>query len=181
MKCRHLATLLTLAAFALPAHADLAVGEKAPDFTLEASLAGEAFSFSLADALSKGPVVVYFYPKSFTKGCTVEAHEFAEATPEFEAMHATLIGISTDDLETQKKFSVEECRNKFAVAADPDAAVTKAYDATFEMKPSLADRTSYVIAPDGTILLAYTDLSPKPHIEKALEAVKAWDAKNAGS
>lgn len=99
-----IALLATLAA--VPAHASLAVGATAPDFTAQAALGGKEFTFSMADALKKGPVVLYFYPKSFTKGCTIEAHDFAEATDKFAAMGATLIGVSHDDIGTQQKLSL---------------------------------------------------------------------------
>src|ERR1019366_1027902 len=125
------------------AWATLQPGPTAPDFPTQATLAGKPFRFALADALKKGPVVLYFYPAAFTPGCTAEAHEFAEATAEFQALGATVIGVSHDDIETLNKFSVSECRNKFAVAADPDQHIMKAYDAVLKMKPTLADRTSY--------------------------------------
>ena len=100
-------------------------GAQAPDFTAQASLGGKEFTFSLADALKKGPVVLYFYPAAFTPGCTVEAHDFADATDKFAALGATVIGVSHDKIETLDKFSVSECRSKFAVAADPDETVIK--------------------------------------------------------
>ncbi len=167
-----------LALAAAPAHAALAVGATATDFTAQASLGGKEFTFSLAAALSKGPVVLYFYPAAFTPGCTVEAHEFAEATDKFAAMGATVIGVSADKIEMLDKFSVSECRSKFAVAADPDQKVIKAYDAVLKQKPELSDRTSYVIAPDHKILLSYTDLNPDKHVDLALEAVKKWRAEH---
>jgi peroxiredoxin len=159
-----------------PAHAALAVGATATDFTAQASLGGKEFTFSLADALKKGPVVLYFYPAAFTPGCTVEAHEFAEATDKFAALGATVIGVSADKIDKLDKFSVSECRSKFAVAADPDQTVIKAYDAVLKQKPEYADRTSYVIAPDHTVLMSYTDLNPDKHVDMAMEAVKAWKA-----
>src|ERR1700730_3595197 len=110
------------------AMAALQPGAKAPDFTTQASLAGKAFQFSLADALKKGPVVLYFYPAAFTPGCTVEAHNFAEATADFQALGATVIGVSYDNIDTLNKFSVSECRNKFAAASDADLKIAKAYD-----------------------------------------------------
>jgi len=161
---------------AVPAWADLTAGTKAPDFTAPASLGGNSFDFSLADALKKGPVVLYFYPAAFTKGCTVEAHDFADATDKFAALGATVLGVSHDDIDTLKKFSVSECRSKFAVAADPDLKISKSYDATLLFKYS--NRTSYVIAPDGTILLSYTDLSPDQHVAKTLAAVQEWRDKH---
>ena len=161
-----------------PAQAALAVGAVATDFTAQASLGGKEFTFSLADALKKGPVVLYFYPAAFTSGCTVEAHEFAEATDKFAALGATVIGVSHDKIDVLDKFSVSECRSKFAVAADPDQKVIKAYDAVLKQKPEYADRTSYVIAPDHTILLSYTDLNPEKHVDLTMDAVKKWRAEH---
>jgi thioredoxin-dependent peroxiredoxin len=168
--------LVACAALAVPAYATLSVGATAPDFTAQASLGGKEFSFSLADALKKGPVVLYFYPAAFTKGCTIEAHEFADATAQFAALRATVIGVSHDTIDTLDKFSVSECRSKFAVAADPDEAVIKAYDAVLPIKPEYSNRTSYVIAPDHTILMEYTDLNPDKHVDMAMDAVKKWRA-----
>jgi peroxiredoxin len=149
-------------------------GTKAPDFSTEASLAGKSFKFSLADALKKGPVVLYFYPAAFTPGCTVEAHEFAEATDKFKALGATVIGVSHDPIEKLNKFSVSECRNKFAVASDADGSVMKNYDAVLERKPEYANRTSYVIAPTGVIIYSYTEMNPEKHVENTMAAVKKW-------
>ena len=158
------------------AWAALQVGAKAPDFTALASIGGKEFTFVLADALKKGPVVLYFYPAAFTPGCTQEAHEFAEATAPFAALGATVIGVSADKIDKLDKFSVSECRSKFAVAADTDQAVMKAYDAVLTRAPQYANRTSYVIAPDGTILYTYTNLQPDKHVENTLAAVRAYDA-----
>jgi thioredoxin-dependent peroxiredoxin len=157
-----------------PAMAALADGTKAPDFTAQASLAGKEFTFSLADALKKGPVVLYFYPAAFTKGCTVEAHDFADATDKYAALGATVIGVSHDDVATLDKFSTSECRSKFPVAADPSETVIKEYDAVLPQHPEYANRTSYVIAPDGTVLMSYTDLNPDKHVELTLAAVQKW-------
>jgi peroxiredoxin len=120
---------LGCAVFCAPSYAALKPGVQAPDFTTQATLAGQPFRFALADALKKGPVVLYFYPAAFTPGCTVEAHEFAEATDKFKALGATVIGVSHDPIDKLNKFSVSECRNKFAVASDADQSITKAYDA----------------------------------------------------
>jgi thioredoxin-dependent peroxiredoxin len=149
-------------------------GTKAPEFTAQASLAGKPFTFSLAEALKQGPVVLYFYPAAFTSGCTIEAHNFAEATEEFKALGATVIGVSHDDIETLNKFSVSECRNKFAVAADADKKIMKAYDAQLFIKPDWAKRTSYVIAPSGEIVYSYNSLNPDKHVANTMAAVKKW-------
>lgn len=159
------------------ARAALSTGVKAPDFTLDASQGGNVFSFSLAKALKNGPVVLYFYPAAFTPGCTVEAHEFADAIDDYKKLGATVIGVSHDPIDKLKKFSVSECRSKFAVAADTDQTVEKAYDAVLTQAPQYANRTSYVIAPDGTIIYTYTDLKPDKHVENTLAALKAWKAK----
>ncbi len=154
--------------------AALAVGSQAPDFTAQASLGGKEFTFSLNDALKKGPVVLYFYPAAFTPGCTIEAHDFAEATDKFAALGASVIGVSHDTIGTLDKFSVTDCRSKFPVAADPQETVIKAYDAVLAKNPAYADRTSYVIAPDHTILMTYTDLNPDKHVQLTIDAVRKW-------
>jgi len=162
---------------AFPAFAALKEGVPAPMFTAQASLGGKEFTFSLADALKKGPVVLFFYPAAFTKGCTIEARAFAEATDEFAALGATVIGISNDDIETLNKFSVSVCQNKFAVGADADRTIIKAYAAKLLMT-SYANRTSYVIAPDGKIVYAYTALDPSEHVANTMAAVRKWKTNN---
>src|SRR5271168_3658066 len=137
---------LSSAALAAPLYAALAPGVQAPDFTTEATLAGKPFKFSLADALKTGPVVLYFYPAAFTTGCTIEAHDFADAIDQYKALGATVIGVSHDPIDKLQKFSVSECRSKFAVAADVNGTVMKAYDAVLAQHPQYANRTSYVIA-----------------------------------
>jgi peroxiredoxin Q/BCP len=159
-----------------PLYAALTPGAQAPDFTTQATLAGKPFSFSLADALKSGPVVLYFYPAAFTKGCTIEAHNFAEATDKFKALGATVIGVSHDSIDVLNKFSVSDCRNKFAVASDADQKITKAYDAVLAIKPEYANRTSYVIAPTGKIIYEYTAMDPDGHVEKTMAAVEKWKA-----
>lgn len=154
--------------------AALSDGAQAPDFTAQASLGGKEFTFSLADALKKGPVVLYFYPAAFTPGCTVEAHDFADAMDKFQALGATVIGVSHDPIAKLDQFSVSECRSKFPVAADPDESIIKAYDAVLAQKPEYANRTSYAIAPDGTILASYTSLNPDKHVETMMDAIQKW-------
>ena len=165
--------LAFLAAFALsaPAVAALKVGDKAPDFTTTGAIAGKAFKLHLAEQLSHGPVVLYFFPKAFTSGCTAEAHAFSEATADFKKAGARVIGLSADDLPTLQKFSVEECRNAFPVAtASP--AVIKAYDVKLPMV-NMTNRTSYVIARDGKITMVHSEMGWKDHVAKSLAAVRA--------
>ncbi|MBY8824746.1 peroxiredoxin [Sphingomonas colocasiae] len=162
-----------------PVQAALAPGAKAPDFTTQASLAGKPFSFTLSRALKKGPVVLYFYPKAFTKGCTIEANMFAEATPDFAKAGATVIGVSADEIGVLNEFSRKECRDKFAVASATPAMI-KAYDVVFAKSPNLSDRTSYVIAPNGKIIYVHSELNPADHVKNTLAAVRDWRAKHRG-
>jgi thioredoxin-dependent peroxiredoxin len=169
---------LCLSLFALPAAAPaaLAPGAAAPNFTTQGALAGKPFRFTLSEALKKGPVVLYFFPAAFTPGCTIEAHEFAEATPKFAKLGATVVGMSADPIDKLQRFSVEECRNKFAVAtATP--AVVQGYDVALQSRPGMTNRTSYVIAPNGKVVHAYTAMSPQHHVSETMAAVKKWRGK----
>jgi peroxiredoxin Q/BCP len=179
MKFRHLIVAAMLAATTAQASAALSLGTKAPEFSLPATLGGNVFTFNLADALKKGPVVLYFYPAAFTKGCTIEAHDFADAIDQYTALGATVIGVSHDPLDTLQKFSVSDCRSKFAVAADTSQTVMKSYDSVLPQNSQYANRTSYVIAPDGTIIYTYTSLDPSLHVQNTLTALKAWKADHA--
>jgi peroxiredoxin len=171
---RPLASLALLAfGLASTAHAALNVGAPAPDFSADAAVGGQPFKFRLADALKKGPVVLYFYPKAFTSGCTVEAHQFAEATDKFAAVGTTVIGMSNDDIDTLKKFSVEACRSKFAVAADAGGKVIKDYDVSLKMVPgTMADRVSFLIAPNGKVAAVHASMDPDGHIDAMLKAAE---------
>lgn len=169
---RLLTTLMSL--LALPASAELEIGARAPDFTTQASLGGKVFEYTLSTALKQGPVVLYFYPAAFTRGCTIEAHNFAEAMDDFKALGATVIGVSRDDIATLNRFSVSECRSKFPVGADEKHSIMTAYDAVILGRSGYAKRTSYVIAPDRTILYRYTDMNPDRHVANALAAVRQW-------
>jgi thioredoxin-dependent peroxiredoxin len=174
----HTAVLAVVAALAAtPALSVLKAGDPAPDFTAPASLGGNVFTFSLAEALKKGPVVLYFYPAAFTTGCTIEAHDFAEAVDSYRALGATVIGVSRDDIETLNKFSVSECRSKFAVAADRSQRIMKSYDAVLAARPEFADRVSYVIVPDGHVIYAYQSLNPEKHVANTLDALSKWVAR----
>lgn len=173
---RILVALALAGALASPAYA-LDVGAKAPDFNALASMGGKDFQFSLDNALKKGPVVLYFYPAAFTKNCTIEAHTFADAMDKFHAMGATVIGVSADDIKTLDKFSVSACRSKFAVAADPNDKVINAYDAlNTQRRNGRANRISYVIAPDHTILFVHPDKDPVKHVTMTMAVVEKWHA-----
>ncbi|QDA56181.1 peroxiredoxin [Thermomonas aquatica] len=176
---KRLAVLALAATLALPAFAALKPGAKAPQFTAPAFLAGKAFSFDLAAALKKGPVVVYFFPAAFTPGCNVEAATFSQAIDKFKAQGASVIGVTAGNTERLAEFSkdTEKCAGKFPVAADDGAKIAKTYDATMMLKPDLASRTSYVIAQDGSIAFVHDAMSPNLHVKETLAAVTALKAK----
>jgi len=169
------AVLALLALTGQAAVAALPVGAMAPDFELQGALGGKPLTFSLGQALRQGPVVLYFFPAAFTTGCTIEAHEFAQATDAFHQLGATVVGVTVGNIERVTEFSKLECRDQFAVAADPGAQVAARYQTLFETKDgrTLSNRTSFVIAPNGKILLSYTDINPDLHIQKTMEPVKA--------
>ncbi len=178
---RLIAGLVLTCLAAAPAGAALKTGVKAPEFKTQASMGGKVFAFDVKQQLRKGPLVLYFYPAAFTPGCTLEAHAFADATDDFKKYGATVIGVSRDDIDKLNKFSVSECRSKFAVAADGDGKITQAYDVVLQPPPAwgpnakpVANRTSYVIAPDGKIIYEYTSLDPSKHVENTMAAVKGW-------
>jgi thioredoxin-dependent peroxiredoxin len=156
--------------------APLDVGGAAPDFTTDAALGGKTFTFNLAEKLKQGPVVLYFFPKVFTKGCTAEAHEFAEKTEEFNKLGATVIGLSADKIDEIAKFSVEECRNKFAVGrASPQ--IVKAYGVSLAPVGNMANRTTFVIAQDGNVALRFSQMDYRGHVSAAMDAVTKLAAK----
>ena len=190
-----LTALVATLAVTLPAYAALKKGQTAPDFSAEASLAGKEFSFSLASALKKGPVVVYFYPSAFTKGCNIEAHEFAVNKEKFDAAGATIIGVSHDDIGRLNQFSAdpEYCAGKFPVASDADGKIAAAYELKATKLPNaikdsrgndvthpLTERTTFVIAPDSTIVATLSQaedkISPTEHVTKSLAVVNEMKA-----
>lgn len=176
---KHLKTALLGAAcataFATPALAELKPGDPAPAFTAPAYLAGDAFSFKLADALAEGPVVVYFFPAANTPGCNVEAALFSQAIGKFRTHGASVIGVTAGNVDQLAEFSsnTETCAGKFPVAADSGAKIAADYDAVLDKKPEWTSRTSYLVAPDGRIAAAYTDMNPSRHVREMLDAAEA--------
>jgi peroxiredoxin Q/BCP len=186
MKRIVIATLLG-AAFTLPASAALKEGDAAPAFKVQASQAGKAFSFSLKDALKKGPVVVYFYPSAFTGGCNIQAHTFAVNHDKFSAAGATVVGVSLDSIARLNEFSADPnyCAGKFPVAADANGDIAKSYDLAIreiaagkkdtrgvEIDHNAAERTTFVITPDGKVAATVGGLTPEANVEKALATVQ---------
>jgi len=181
---------------ALPVLAALKTGDKAPDFSARGSLAGKEFDFSLQDALKKGPVVVYFFPSAYTKGCDLEAHTFAEQKDKFDAAGATIIGVSADSIKRLDMFSAdpEYCAGKFPVASDAGQKIAASYNLTTATpKAGMADvrgdtvdhelieRTTFVIGKDHKIVATFSskedNLSPDAHVAKSLEIVQHLTAK----
>jgi peroxiredoxin Q/BCP len=174
---RFFAPVVAAALALVPAAAGSALrqGAVAPDFTTRGALAGQPFDLNLRAMLREGPVVLYFFPRAFTDGCTLEAHAFSEAARDFRRAGARVVGLSADDYETLRRFSVEACRNAFPVAT-ASAATIDAYDVRLREGSALSNRTSYVIAPDGRIVYAYTDPDWRNHVANTLAAVRRWRA-----
>lgn len=167
--------LFAIAAAALlaaPATAALKVGAQAPEFTTTGAVGGKEFKLDLDALLKKGPVVLYFFPKAFTSGCTAEAHAFSQSIGEFRKAGAQVIGMSGDDLKTLHDFSTRECRSAFPVAtATPQ--IQKEYDVAWAAHPGITTRTSYVIDRSGKIVMVHDDLDYSQHVAKTLAAVRA--------
>jgi thioredoxin-dependent peroxiredoxin len=173
---RKLVIGLAFAALAAPSMAALPVGTAAPDFTTSGALAGKPFKLDLKQQLKHGPVVLYFFPKAFTQGCTMEAHAFSDASAQFKKLGAQVIGMSRDDLPTLEQFSVRECRNNFPVAtATPQIA--DEYQVAWAEHPNVTTRTSYVIGPNGKVVMVYDNLDWSQHVQRTLAAVKALKGK----
>jgi len=169
---RTLLWLLSASCLAVPATAALPIGAAAPDFTTNGALAGKPFRLNLREQLRHGPVVLYFFPKAFTEGCTLEAKAFSDATPQFRKAGARVIGMSADDLPTLRRFSTEACRDAFPVATATPATI-RAYDVVLPQRPTMTNRTSYVISQSGKVVMVHSDLSWKDHVAKTLAAVEA--------
>ena len=152
--------------------AALPVGAKAPDFTTTGALGGKPSSSILREQLSKGPVVLYFFPKAFTSGCTAEAHAFSEPIADFKKAGAQVIGMSADNLADAQGFlgqGMPQC----LPGRDRDPGDPKAYDVAWSAHPGVTTRTSYVIDRSGKIVMVHDDLDFSQHVEKTLAAVKS--------
>ena len=169
---RAFVTAFALATMAIPAAAALPEGARAPNFVTTAAVGGKAFRLDLKQQLRNGPVVLYFFPKAFTKGCTLEAHAFSEAVPQFQKAGARVIGLSADDVPTLKKFSTEACRSAFPVGqASPE--LIREYKVSWKEQKGLTTRTSYVIDQHGRIVMVHDDLDWSQHVARTLAAVQA--------
>jgi peroxiredoxin len=167
--------------------AALQQGDNAPNFSAKASLAGKDFSYTLANALKNGTVVVYFYPSAYTQGCNIQAHTFAENMDAFVAAKSTVIGVSLDSIERLNDFSADPayCAGKLAVASDPDGSIARSYSLNVrearagaqdtrgvEIGHGFAERTTFVVTPDGKVAATLGGLSPEENVQQALAAVQ---------
>jgi thioredoxin-dependent peroxiredoxin len=181
-----LASLLA-GAFALPAGAALKEGDTAPDFKADASLAGQPFTYSLKDALKKGPVVVYFYPAAFTGGCSIQAHTFAVNADKFAAAGASVIGVSLDSIAQLNDFSADpqSCAGKVPLASDADGRIARSFDISVsatepgrktkrgeEITHGRAERTTFIVTPDGKVARTVGGIAPDLNVHQALDAVQ---------
>lgn len=172
---------------ALPAFAALQEGQAAPEFKVQASLAGKAFGYSLKEALKKGPVVVYFYPSAYTGGCNLQAHTFSVESDKFAAAGASIIGVSLDSIARLNEFSADPqyCAGKFPVASDADGAIAKAFELSVrdaapgkkdtrgaDIDHGFAERTTFIVTADGKIAATIGGVSPADNVAKSLEAVQ---------
>ena len=162
------AMLLVLAG---PATAALPVGAQAPDFWTEGSVGGRTFRIHLAEQLREGPLVLYFYPRAFTEGCTLEARAFSEAMDDFRALGVNVVGVSADDAETLRRFSVEACRSAFPVATATPQMID-AYDVRLRAGSPMSNRTSFLIGRDGRILAVHSAGDWQGHVPAMLAAAR---------
>jgi peroxiredoxin Q/BCP len=142
-------------------------GSNAPSFALS-SQDGKPVSL---DQFRGKWVVLYFYPKDFTSGCTVEAHNFQRDLSKYEAANAAIVGVSVDSVDSHKSFCTKEGLN-FKLLADPDGKVAKEYGSLTNLGlTKFASRHTFVIDPEGKIVKVYTDVKPNTHSEQVLAAL----------
>jgi peroxiredoxin Q/BCP len=154
-----------------------AVGTAAPDFTLNSQ---ENKAVSLHDFKGKW-VVLYFYPKDFTSGCTVEAHNFQRDQAQYDAKNAVIIGVSMQDADSHQKFCTKEGLS-FKLLADTDSHVSTTYDSVMNFGVTkLSARHTFLIDPQGVIQKVYTDVKPEKHSEEVLADLAALQKSGAGN
>ena len=172
MKLKIAIAALFIAAFAVAslmvfAASPPAVGSLAPEFTLTSQ---EGAPVSLKDYRGKW-VVLYFYPRDFTSGCTVEAHNFQRDLAQYQQKGVTILGVSVDSADSHKQFCNKEGLN-FKLLADTDHKVSDAYGSLTNMGVvKFAARHTFIISPDGKVAKVYTDVSPSKHSEEVLAAL----------
>lgn len=168
MKISLIAVLILLPLLALAADPGLpAVGTSAPDFTLKSQ---EGKTVSLHDFKGKW-VVLYFYPKDMTTGCTIEAHNFQRDTAKYDAKNAVILGVSVQDEKSHQEFCAKEGLN-FKLLADTKKGVSEKYDSIMNLGVTkLSARHTFLIGPDGTVRKVWNDVDVKTHSEQVLAAI----------
>src|SRR5580658_9354639 len=150
-----------------------AVGSPAPEFTLSSQ---EGTPVSLKDFRGKW-VVLYFYPKDFTSGCTVEAHNFQRDLAQYQQKNAVILGVSVQDADSHKQFCAKEGLN-FKLLADTNKKVSEEYGSVVNFGVAkLSARHTFLINPDGVIVKEYMDVNPSKHSEEVLAALTELQAK----
>jgi thioredoxin-dependent peroxiredoxin len=148
-------------------------GSQAPSFTLKSQ---DGTPVSLQDFHGKW-VVLYFYPKDFTSGCTLEAHNFQRDLAEYEKRSAVILGVSVDDANSHKQFCVKEGLS-FKLLADTDHEVSKEYGTLSNMMGfAHASRNTFLISPDGKIARVFEDVKPAEHSAQVLAALNELEKK----
>jgi peroxiredoxin Q/BCP len=161
--------LLALLVFAVAAFATEfpPVGSAAPDFTLKNDQGKTA---SLKDFRGQW-VVLYFYPKDFTGGCTLEAHNFQRDLAKYEAKHAAIVGVSVDTAESHKEFCAKEGL-AFRLLSDPEGKVSETYNSVMEYNGAkLSARNTFLIDPKGNLVRVFAKVKPTAHSEEVLAAL----------
>ena len=149
-----------------------AAGSPAPDFSLTTN---EGHAESLKDFRGKW-VVLYFYPKDFTGGCTLEAHNFQRDLAKYEQAHAVILGVSVDTAESHKQFCAKEGLS-FKLFSDPDAKVSTQYGSVMEYNGAkLSARNTFIVNPEGKIAKVFTKVNPSAHSEEVLSALSELQA-----
>jgi len=148
------------------------VGSEAPQFTLPSQ---DGQPVSLSEFKGKW-VVLYFYPKDMTSGCTLEAHNFQRDQAQFEQRNAVILGVSVDDVKSHKEFCVKENLG-FRLLADTQHSVSEAYGTLSHMMFTHAARNTFLIAPDGRIARVFDDVKPGEHSTEVLAAIDAMKKK----
>jgi peroxiredoxin Q/BCP len=144
-----------------------AVGAMAPDFTLQSQ---EGKTVSLHDFRGQW-VVLYFYPKDFTSGCTIEAHNFQRDLAQYDAKKAAILGVSVDTVDSHQQFCTKESLS-FRLLADPDKKVVTTYGSTMTFGPTtVAARNTFLVDPKGVIRKVFVKVNPDPHSKEVLAAL----------
>jgi thioredoxin-dependent peroxiredoxin len=168
---------LGFAPFSVFAASAPSVGSLAPEFTLTSQ---EGTPVSLKEYRGKW-VVLYFYPKDFTSGCTIEAHNFQRDQPQYQQKGAVVLGVSVQSADSHKQFCTKEGLN-FKLLADTDHKVASAYGSLTNLGlVKFASRHTFIINPEGKVAKVFTEVNPNKHSEEVLAALAELQKQSSGS